>query len=115
MTSSLFTRHIPFQRPLTPSSNFGYFTHIVIRPNCEFKPANHKEVFMRVSDDRYSRDRLRLDLAVRFIEHEARTRTIRLWTGLTDDRIRKLYRSYLSEGVPRRRARHRGKSPQQTA
>jgi hypothetical protein len=70
---------------------------------------------MRISDDRYSRDRLRLDLAVRFIEHEARTRTIRLWTGLTDDRIRKLYRSYLSEGVTRRRARHRGKSPQQTA
>jgi hypothetical protein len=75
---------------------------------------------MRISDDRYSRDRLRLDLAVRFIEHEARTRTIRLWTGLTDDRIRKLYRSYLSDavsrhGVSRRRTRHRGKSPQQTA
>jgi hypothetical protein len=42
---------------------------------------------MRISDDRYSRDRLRLDLALRFIHHEARTHTIRAWTGLTDDRI----------------------------
>lgn len=45
---------------------------------------------MRVSDDRYSRDRQRFDLALRFIHHEARTRTIRVWTGLTDDRIRKV-------------------------
>jgi hypothetical protein len=45
---------------------------------------------MRISDDRYSRDRQRFDLAVRFIQHEARTRTIRTWTGLTDDRIRKI-------------------------
>ena len=52
---------------------------------------------MRISDDRYSRDRLRLDLALRFIHHEARTHTIRAWTGLTDDRIRKLYRTYLCE------------------
>jgi hypothetical protein len=70
---------------------------------------------MRISDDRYSRDRLRLDLALRFIHHEARTHTIRMWTGLTDDRIRKLYRTYLHEadgsGVPR----HRGKSPRQAA
>jgi hypothetical protein len=70
---------------------------------------------MRISDDRYSRDRLRLDLALRFIHHEARTHTIRAWTGLTDDRIRKLYRTYLYEaggnGVPR----HRGKSPRQAA
>lgn len=68
---------------------------------------------MRITDDRYSRDRLRFDLALRFIRHEARTHTIRAWTGLTDDRIRKLYRSYLRESagsVPRRR---RGKSPQQ--
>jgi hypothetical protein len=69
---------------------------------------------MRISDDRYSRDRLRLDLALRFIHHEARTHTIRAWTGLTDDRIRKLYRTYLQEvggGI----ARHRGKSPRQAA
>ncbi len=68
---------------------------------------------MRISDDRYNRDRLRLDVAMRFIRHEARTRTIRQWTGLTDDRIRKLYHSYLQGGG--RTARHRGKSPRQLA
>ena len=69
---------------------------------------------MRISDDRYSRDRLRLDIAMQFIRHEARTRTIRQWTGLSDDRIRKLYRSYL-QGGGRGVTRHRGKSPQQAA
>lgn len=69
---------------------------------------------MRISEDRYDRDRQRLELALRFLTHEARTQTIRAWTGLTDDRIRKLYRSYLSRAacyVPR----HRGKSPHQAA
>jgi Flagellar transcriptional activator (FlhC) len=70
---------------------------------------------MRISDDRYSRDRSRFDIAMQFIRHEARTHTIRAWTGLSDDRIRKLYRSYLcdSQAVPL--TRHRGKSPQQVA
>jgi len=70
---------------------------------------------MRISDDRYSRDRLRLDLALRFIHHEARTHTIRAWTGLTDDRIRKLYRTYLCEAGDAKVTRHRGKSPRQAA
>jgi hypothetical protein len=70
---------------------------------------------MRISDDRYSRDRLRLDLALRFIQHEARTHTIRAWTGLTDDRIRKLYRTYLYEAGGTGVTRHRGKSPRQAA
>jgi len=69
---------------------------------------------MRITDDRYIRDRQRFDLAVRMIRHEARTCTIRLWTGLTDDRIRKLYRSYVAaHGATIRR--HRGKSPSQSA
>jgi len=69
---------------------------------------------MRISEDRYSRERLCLQLALRFLEHEARTQTIRAWTGLSDDRIRKLYRSYMTHArryVPR----HRGKSPHQVA
>ena len=70
---------------------------------------------MRITDDRYSRDRLRLDLALRFIHLEARTHTIRDWTGLTDDRIRKLYRTYLYEADGSGVARHRGKSPRQAA
>jgi hypothetical protein len=70
---------------------------------------------MRVSDDRYTRDRLRLDLALRLIRHEARTFTIRQWTGLSDDRIRKLYRSYVMNHGARGVLRHRGKSPRQVA
>ena len=71
---------------------------------------------MRITDHRYTRDLLRFDLALRMIRHEARTCTIRLCTGLTDDRIRKLFRSYIStspEGGAVRRKR--GKSPQQIA
>jgi Flagellar transcriptional activator (FlhC) len=69
---------------------------------------------MRISDDRYSRERLCLELALRFLRHEARTQTIRAWTGLSDDRIRKLYRSYMSHS-PSYLPRHRGKSPHQVA
>ena len=46
---------------------------------------------MRISEDRYSRERLCLQLALRFLGHEARTQTIRAWTGLSDDRIRKVF------------------------
>src|SRR6202795_1530441 len=70
---------------------------------------------MRVSDDRYTRDRQKFDLALRLIRHEARTFTIRQWTGLSDDRIRKLYRSYVMNHEARRVFRHRGKSPRQAA
>jgi hypothetical protein len=67
---------------------------------------------MGFQESRYNRDRQRHDLALRFIQHEARTRTIRTWTGLTDDRIRKLYRACLTDDQ-RPPVRHRGKSPQQ--
>ena len=69
---------------------------------------------MRVTDDRYMRDRERLDLAFRMIRHEARTCTIRTWTGLSDDRIRKLYRTYVATHGSSIR-RHRGKPPAQAA
>ncbi|MFC4309998.1 FlhC family transcriptional regulator [Steroidobacter flavus] len=68
---------------------------------------------MDLENDSYSNERSRNDLALRMIRHEARTCTIRECTGLTDDRIRRLYRSYaheLSEAPVRRR---RGKSPRQ--
>lgn len=69
---------------------------------------------MRISEDRYDRERRSLELALRFLRHEARTQTIRAWTGLTDDRIRKLYRSYMTH-APCYLPRHRGKSPHQIA
>ncbi len=69
---------------------------------------------MRITEHRYTRDLLRFDLALRMIRHEARTCTIRLCTGLTDDRIRKLYRSYITASPEGRTVRRkRGKSPQQ--
>ena len=67
-----------------------------------------------ISDNRYQRERLQMELALRFLRHEARTQTIRTWTGLSDDRIRKLFRSYVSQ-ARRHPARHRGKSPHQVA
>jgi len=51
---------------------------------------------------------------MRMIALEARTGTIRYWTGLSDDRIRKLYASYFKfSAVPVRR--RRGRSPTQIA
>jgi hypothetical protein len=69
---------------------------------------------MRATDDRYRDERARFELAMRMIGHEARTGTIRFWTGLSDDRIRKLYTSYFKfAGVPVKR--RRGRSPTQVA
>jgi hypothetical protein len=68
---------------------------------------------MRLTDNRYASERSQFELALRMIQHEARTRTIRDCTGLSDDRIRKIYNTYFRDtgrdGVKRRR----GKSPQQ--
>ena len=54
----------------------------------------------------------RVAVAMRMISFEARTRTIRLSTKLTDDQIRRLYRQYMRNGTIVS-ARHRGRSPQQ--
>lgn len=69
---------------------------------------------MRATDHRYRGEKTKFELALRMIGHEARTGTIRYWTGLTDDRIRKLYTSYFKyEDAPVRR--RRGRSPTQIA
>ncbi len=68
---------------------------------------------MRITDGRYDRDRLRLSVAFRLINFEARTRTIRDATQLSDDRIRKLYRDYVKSEPGTRIRRRRGKSPRQ--
>jgi hypothetical protein len=70
---------------------------------------------MHISNDRYFHDRRRHDLALRMIRHEARTCTIRSCTGLTDDRIRRLYKAYASHMTHAPVRRHRGKSPRQVA
>ncbi len=69
---------------------------------------------MRLTDDRYARERSQFELALRMIGHEARTRTIKTCTGLSDDRIRKLYATYFRDsGRGSKVKRRRGKSPQQ--
>ena len=64
---------------------------------------------MRVSESRYTRDLRRIQLAQRMIRHEVRTQWICAWAGISDERVRNLYRSY-----DQRRAgvqRHRGPPP----
>jgi hypothetical protein len=65
---------------------------------------------MRATDDRYRGEQAKFELALRMIRHEARTGTIRYWTGLNDDRIRKLYTTYFKFGDEPVR-RRRGRSP----
>lgn len=64
---------------------------------------------MRVSEDRYTRDLRRLELAQRLIRHEVRTYWIRAFTHLTEGRIRNLLRSYglAADGLHR----YRGSPP----
>jgi len=68
---------------------------------------------MRTTDDRYRGERVRFELAMRMIGHEARTGTIRYLTGLSDDRIRKLYTSYFKFDARGKIKRRRGKTPTQ--
>ncbi len=68
---------------------------------------------MRLTDDRYAGERSQFELALRMIGHEARTRTIRECTGLSDDRIRKLYSTYFRHSGSAHVRRRRGKSPRQ--
>ena len=67
---------------------------------------------MRITDNRYSAELDKYDLAVRMIRHEARTGTIRACTGFSEDRIRKIYGTYFKPVVGTATIRrHRGKSP----
>lgn len=68
---------------------------------------------MRFTDDRYAGELGQFELALRMIGHEARTRTIRECTGLSDDRIRKLYSRYFRNVGGNVVLRRRGKSPRQ--
>ena len=68
---------------------------------------------MRLTDDRYAAERSQFELALRMIGHEARTRTIRECTALSDDRIRKLFATYFRGTGCTDIRRRRGKSPRQ--
>lgn len=66
---------------------------------------------MRISDSRYARERSQFELAMRMIAYEARTCTIRTCTGLSDDRIRKIYTTYFKGQRQLQVRRQRGKPP----
>jgi len=68
---------------------------------------------MRLTDNRYAGERSQFELALRMIRHEARTRTIRECTGLSDDRIRKVFSTYFRNSGHTDVKRRRGKSPRQ--
>ncbi len=63
----------------------------------------------------YLTERSQLELTLRLIGAEARTRTIKLCTGLSDDRIRKIYGRYFKDRKGVQVKRRRGKSPRQVA
>lgn len=65
---------------------------------------------MRATDDRYRGEQAKFELAIRMIGYEARTGTIRYFTGINDDRIRKLYTTYFKHRESPVR-RQRGRSP----
>lgn len=71
---------------------------------------------MRVTQSRYVGELDRFRLAVRMLALQARTSTIGRFTGLSSDRIRKAYASYVLEHgknqLPRRK---RGRPPSQIA
>jgi len=54
---------------------------------------------MRLTDNRYASERSQFELALRMIHHEARTRTIKDCTGLSDDGASRRSRSDLSSST----------------
>jgi hypothetical protein len=70
---------------------------------------------MRVSDAAYGRDLRRFNLAMRMLLHEARTRTISAWTGLSTDRVRKLSKFQRRERPQKVSRRPSGPTPRQLA
>jgi hypothetical protein len=70
---------------------------------------------MRVSDAGYARDLRSFNLAVRMLSHEARTRTITAWTGLSADRVRKLSKLQRREKPQKAPRRPSGPTPRQLA
>jgi len=68
---------------------------------------------MRATDHRYAGEMAKFNLAVRMIGHEARTGTIRSCTGFSEDRIRKIFKTYFRDNIGNTVRRRRGKSPRQ--
>jgi hypothetical protein len=65
------------------------------------------------TENRYSRQLRRYAFALRLIRHNARTQTIRAWSGLSTYRIRSLYRANAPDQSDPGRRRLRGRAPHQ--
>lgn len=65
---------------------------------------------MRICKRRYHIELQRLNLAARMVEHEARTETIRRWSGVSEQRVRDLYRAFRADREAQT-VRHRGPAP----
>ncbi|MEM1264275.1 MAG: hypothetical protein AAGH76_17885 [Pseudomonadota bacterium] len=70
---------------------------------------------MATLQPRYLHERSQLELTLKLIAVEARTHTIKRCTGLSDDRIRKIYSRYFKSTTATTVHRRRGKSPRQIA
>jgi hypothetical protein len=70
---------------------------------------------MRITDDRYTVELTRLNLGMRLLKLKAKSATIRNCTGLSEDRVRKLFKTYLESHSIEPVRRKRGKSPHESA
>ena len=72
-----------------------------------------QDIAIQDEEERRDDEQARIDLAVRMLGHEARTHIITFCTGLSQDRIRKIWcKRFRSAGAQHRGARRRrGKSP----
>ena len=68
---------------------------------------------MRLSDERYEKDLRKLALARRMVRYEARTGSIMEWTGLSNWRVRMLWRQETGHEDETAPLRHRGPMPTQ--
>lgn len=66
---------------------------------------------MRITQNRFLQDRASLDLAFKMSIHGARQQTIRAFTGLSEDRVRKLSHSYPPPPQPAYRRRRQFRQP----
>jgi hypothetical protein len=70
---------------------------------------------MASTEDRYGRALRRYNLALKLIREDVRTQTIRIWTGMSRDSVKRLCALYRKENAHHALVRPRGPSPRQAA
>ena len=90
------------------SSSRGSFWQFA--PETLVRPCKHRAA-VRVAKHTDPLEVQRFNLAERMVRLEARTHTIRRWTGLSEGRVRALYRLHVRDRGGARPVRHRGPPP----